>query len=139
MQAVARAMVAAGRSGVIVNVASQAGRRGEGPSAIYAATKAAVISLTQSAALALIGDRVRVNAVAPGVVNTPMWTLVDRLYSQTSGAAIGETMSRTVAQIPAGRWAEPEEVAAVVLFLASDDSGYVVGQTLNVDGGNVLS
>lgn len=139
LQAVARAMVSAGKPGVIINVSSQAGRRGEGASAIYAATKAAVISLTQSSALALVDHRIRVNAVAPGVVDTPMWTLVDRLHSETTGAAIGETIRNTIAGIPARRWAAPEEVASAILFLASPDSGYVLGQTLNVDGGNVLS
>ncbi len=139
LQAVARAMVEADQPGAIINVASQAGRRGEGPSAVYAATKAAVISLTQSAALALVRQGVRVNAVAPGVVDTPMWTVVDRLHAETLGVAVGETIAKTVAAIPAGRWATPAEVAGAVLFLASDDAGYVVGQTLNVDGGNVLS
>ncbi len=139
MQAVAQAMVAAGRPGVIVNVASQAGRRGEAASAVYAATKAAVISLTRSAALALIAHNIRVNAVAPGVVDTPMWTVVDRLHAETTGAAPGETLRRAVEAIPAHRMGTPDEIATAVVFLLTDASQYVVGQTLNVDGGTILS
>lgn len=138
LQAVGRVM-AAGSGGAVVNVSSQAGRRGERASAVYAATKAAVISLTQSAALALVDRGIRVNAVAPGIVDTPMWDTVDRLHAQTLGVPPGATVAAAVAGIPALRWADPAEVASVIAFLAGDDSGYVLGQTLNVDGGNVLS
>ena len=139
MQSVAQAMVAAGRPGVIVNVASQAGRRGEAASAVYAATKAAVISLTRSAALALIAHNIRVNAVAPGVVDTPMWTVVDRLHAETTGAAPGETLRRAVEAIPARRMGTPEEIATAIVFLLTDASRYIVGQTVNIDGGTILS
>ena len=107
MQSVAQAMVAARRPGVIVNVASQAGRRGEADAAVSAATKAAVLSLTRSAALALIAHHIRVNAVAPGVVDTPLWTVVDRLHAETTGAAPGETLRRAVEAIPARRMGAP--------------------------------
>jgi NAD(P)-dependent dehydrogenase (short-subunit alcohol dehydrogenase family) len=139
MQAVARAMVAAGRPGAIVNVASQAGRRGEAASAIYAATKAAVISLTRSAALALIADDIRVNAVAPGVVDTPMWVVVDRLHAETTGAVPGETLRQAVEAIPVHRMGTPDEIATAIVFLLTDASRYIVGQTLNIDGGTILS
>ena len=139
MQSVAQAMVAAGRPGAIVNVASQAGRRGEAASAVYAATKAAVISLTRSAALALIAHDIRVNAVAPGVVDTPMWTVVDRLHAETTGAAPGETLRQAVEAIPAHRMGTPDEIASAIVFLLTDASQYIVGQTLNVDGGTILS
>jgi NAD(P)-dependent dehydrogenase (short-subunit alcohol dehydrogenase family) len=139
MQAVARAMVAAGRPGAIVNVASQAGRRGEAASAIYAATKAAVISLSRSAALALIADNIRVNAVAPGVVDTPMWVVVDRLHAETTGAVPGETLRQAIEAIPAHRMGTPDEIAAAIVFLLTDASQYIVGQTLNIDGGTILS
>ena len=139
MQAAARLMVADGRGGAIVNMASQAGRRGEAASAIYAATKAATISLTQSAALALIRQGVRVNAVAPGVVDTEMWDLVDRLHAEQLGREPGQTRREAGLAVPAGRMGRPDDIAATVVFLASPEAGYVVGQTINVDGGNVLS
>lgn len=139
MQAVAAEMVATGSGGVIVNMASEAGRKGQAASSIYAATKAAVISLTQSAALALVQHGIRVNAVAPGQVDTPMWAHVDALFAQQHGIAPGEMTRRSVGRIPLARLATPDEIADVALFLASPASRYVVGQTLNVDGGNFLS
>jgi NAD(P)-dependent dehydrogenase (short-subunit alcohol dehydrogenase family) len=139
LQAVARLMVRNGRGGCIINMASQAGRRGEAASAIYAATKAAVISLTQSAALALIKDRIRVNAIAPGVIDTEMWVRVDALYSRQFGLPLGEKKREVGHAVPYGRMGHPCEVAAAAVFLASGEAEYIVGQTLNVDGGNVLS
>lgn len=139
MQAAAQQMVGKRRRGAIVNIASQAGRRGEAHSAIYAASKATVISLSQSAALALIGQGIRVNAVAPGVVDTPMWAAVDALYAKQDGLPVGEKTRQVRSAIPYGRLAFPQEIAASALFLASDEAEYIVGQTLNVDGGNVLS
>ena len=139
LQAVARHMVEAGRRGVIVNTASQAGRRGEAASPIYAATKATVISLSQSAALALIGKGIRVNAIAPGVVDTPMWAKVDATFVRQHGLRPGEKTEQVCSAIPYGRLADPREIAAAAVFLASEDAEYIIGQTLNVDGGNVLS
>lgn len=139
MQAAARRMVAAGRRGAIINMASQAGRRGEAQSAVYAATKATVISLTQSAALALVKDGVRVNAIAPGVIDTPMWDHVDALHAALDGLPVGEKKRQVGAAVPYGRMGVAREIAGAAVFLASDDAEYVVGQTLNVDGGNVLS
>ena len=138
LQAVARHMVEAGRKGVIVNTASQAGRRGEAPSPIYAATKATTISLSQSAALGLVDKGIRVNAIAPGVVDTPMWAKVDASFA-AKGMRPGEFTEKIRSAIPFGRLALPHEIAAAAAFLASDDAEYIVGQTLNVDGGNVLS
>ncbi len=139
LQAVASHMVEAGRRGVIVNTASQAGRRGEAASSIYAATKATVISLSQSAALALIDRGIRVNAIAPGVVDTPMWAKVDAFYARQGGLRPGEKTEQVRSTIPFGRLADPRDIAGAAMFLASDDAGYIIGQTLNVDGGNVLS
>lgn len=138
LQAVARHMTRQSAGGVIVNVASQAGRRGEARSSVYAATKSAAISFTQSAALALISQGVRVNAVAPGVVDTPMWESIDRLYSGRNGMPLGSYTAEVTNQIPIQRLATAEDVARVILFLASPASSYVVGQTFNVDGGSVL-
>jgi NAD(P)-dependent dehydrogenase (short-subunit alcohol dehydrogenase family) len=139
LQTTARTMVSRGTAGTIVNLASQAGRRGEAPSSIYAATKAAVISLTQSAALALIDHGIRVNAVAPGVIDTPMWAHIDHLRTAERQVPAGTYTAEITSTIPARRLGTPAEIAEVVAFLASDHSSYIFGQTLNVDGGNVLS
>ncbi|TIO53440.1 MAG: SDR family NAD(P)-dependent oxidoreductase, partial [Mesorhizobium sp.] len=90
LQAVAKRMVAQGRKGKIINMASQAGRRGEALVAVYCATKAAVISITQSAGLALIKHGINVNGIAPGVVDTPMWDQVDALFARYENLPIGE-------------------------------------------------
>ena len=133
LQAVAQSMVDGSRSGAVVDVASQAGRRAEPAPAVYAATKAAVISLTRSAALDLVGRGVRVNAVAPGIVDTPMWDVVDRLHARTTGAEPGQTRREAIEAVPAGRMGDPDEIADAIVFLLGDASRYVVGQTLNVD------
>lgn len=138
-QAFARGMVERGTRGCIVNIASQAGRRGECASPVYAATKACVISITQSAALALVGHGIRVNAIAPGCVDTPMWQKVDAAFAERDGIAPGEKTRQVLNGIPMGRLADPADVASVAVFLASDRAGYVTGQTLNVDGGSFLS
>ena len=139
LQEVARDMVEDGRSGVIINMASQAGRQGEPQSAAYAATKAAVISLTRSAALALVRKGIRVNAIAPGIIDTPMWDHVDALYAKQEGIALGEKKRQVTSAIPLGRMGQPDDVALVAVFLACDDSKYVIGQTINVDGGKILT
>ena len=139
LQAVARAMVAAKRPGAIINMASQAGRQGEPHSAAYAASKAAVISLTRSAALALVDHGIRVNAIAPGIIDTPMWDHVDALYAKLEGMPVGEKKRQVTAAIPMRRMGQPDDVATVAVFLASDDARYIVGQTINADGGNIMS
>ena len=139
MQAVARQMIKQGRGGKIINLASQAGRRGEPLGAAYCATKAAVISLTQSAGLALIQHRINVNAIAPGIIDTPMWDVVDREFSRIEQLPIGEKKRRVSLAIPIGRMGRAEEVAACALFLASSEAGYVVAQTYGVDGGNWMA
>ena len=90
LQAVAAAMVARGKGGKIINMASQAGRRGEALVGVYCATKAAVISLTQSAGLDLIRHGINVNAIAPGVIDTPMWDQVDALFARYENLPLGE-------------------------------------------------
>ena len=139
MQAMARGLVGRGRGGSIINLASQAGRRGEALVAHYCASKAAVISYTQSAALALAPHGIRVNALAPGVVDTPMWDEVDALFARFENLEIGEKKREVADANPMGRMGEPDDIARVALFLASDLARYVTGQTVNVDGGNVLS
>ncbi|AZO74507.1 MAG: L-iditol 2-dehydrogenase [Mesorhizobium sp.] len=139
LQAVARRMVAQGRRGKIINMASQAGRRGEALVAVYCATKAAVISITQSAGLALIKHGINVNGIAPGVVDTPMWDQVDALFARYENLAIGEKKRQVGPAVPAGRMGDPDDYRGAAVFLASSDADYVVAQTLNVDGGNWMS
>jgi len=139
LQAVAREMIAAGRGGKIINIASQAGRRGEPLVAVYCASKAAVISITQSAGLALIKHKINVNGIAPGVVDTPMWAEVDALFAKYEGLAIGEKKRQVGEAVPFGRMGNPDDHIGAAVFLASADSDYIVAQTLNVDGGNWMS
>lgn len=139
MQAVLGRLVAAGRRGSVVNVASQAGRRGEALVAHYCASKAAVISYTQSAALAMAPHGIRVNAVAPGVIDTPMWQGVDALFARYEHLQLGEKKLAVGKAVPLGFMGAPGDVAGAAVFLASDESSYITAQTLNVDGGNVMS
>jgi len=140
MQAVLRQMVEQGTPGAsIINMASQAGRRGEALVAHYCATKAAVISYTQSAALAMAPYGIRVNAIAPGVVDTPMWAHVDSLFARAEGLPLGEKKKRVGEAVPLGRMGTPSDVAGAAVFLASDEARYITAQCLNVDGGNVMS
>jgi NAD(P)-dependent dehydrogenase (short-subunit alcohol dehydrogenase family) len=139
LQEVARQMVAQGEGGKIINMASQAGRRGEALVATYCATKAAVISLTQSAGLDLIKHRINVNGIAPGVVDTPMWEEVDALFAKYEKRPLGEKKRLVGEAVPYGRMGLPEDHAGAAVFLASNDADYIVAQTLNVDGGNWMS
>ena len=144
LQAVAKRMIAQNersseRRGKIINIASQAGRRGEPLVAVYCATKAAVISLTHSAGLGLIKHRINVNGIAPGVVDTPMWDQVDALFAKYEHRPIGEKKRLVGEAVPFGRMGLPDDHAGAAVFLASSDADYVVAQTLNVDGGNWMS
>jgi NAD(P)-dependent dehydrogenase (short-subunit alcohol dehydrogenase family) len=139
LQAVARRMIARGEGGKIINMASQAGRRGEGLVSVYCATKAAVISLTQSAGLDLIKHRINVNAIAPGVVDTPMWGEVDALFAKYERRPAGEKKRLVGEAVPYGRMGKPDDHVGAAVFLASADAEYIVAQTLNVDGGNWMS
>ncbi len=121
--------------GKIVNFSSGAGRGGRSYAAHYAAAKAAVISITKSAALALARYNINVNAVAPGVVPTPMWTQNDIERGRLFGARPGETLANFVETIPLKRAATSDDIASAVAFLCSADADYITGQTLNVDGG----
>lgn len=125
--------------GVIINMSSQAGRRGEPNIAIYCSTKAAVISITQSLALELARDNIRVNAIAPGVVDTPMWDVVDAQFAAYENKPKGQKKREVTEAVPLGRMGDPRDVADPVVFLASDEARYVTAQTLNVDGGNWMS
>lgn len=135
-QAAARVMIQQGRGGKIINLASQAGRRGEAYVLAYCASKACVISMTQSIALALAEHKINVNAIAPGVVDTPFWEEVDKQFAKISNVPVGEPKRQAVASIPLGRIEQPEDVANVAAFLASSDADYITQQCINVDGGN---
>ena len=139
MQAVLARLVRAGKGGSVINLASQAGRRGEALVAHYCASKAAVISYTQSAALAMAPHGIRVNAIAPGVIDTPMWADVDALFARYEHLQPGEKKIAVGKAVPLGRMGAPADVAGAAVFLAGDESSYITAQTLNVDGGNVMS
>lgn len=138
MQATANSMVATNSMGSIINLASQAGHRGEALVAHYCATKAAVISYTQSAALALAPHKIRVNAISPGVIDTPMWESVDRLFAKFENKKLGQKKREVGEEVPLGYMGDPADVARVAVFLASKQSAYLTAQTIGVDGGNVL-
>jgi len=125
----------AGSFGKIVNLSSISGRRGRPLSTHYAASKAAIINITQSAALALAPYHINVNAVCPGIVPTPMWDRIDEDRGQLFGAKPGEAMTAFIQTVPLKRAATAEDVAGAVAFFCSSDSDYITGQALNVDGG----
>lgn len=121
--------------GKIVNLSSIAGRRGRPLQTHYAAGKAAVISITQSAALALAPYNINVNAVCPGVVPTAMWRQIDADRGRLFGSQPGEAMAAFINTVPLKRAGSPDDVAGAIAFLCSADADYITGQTLNVDGG----
>jgi galactitol 2-dehydrogenase len=131
MQAAARSMIAQDRPGRIINMASQAGRRGEALVAVYCASKAAVISLTQSAGLNLIRHRINVNG--------EHWDGVDALFAQYENRPRGEKKRLVGAEVPFGRMGTANDLVGMAIFLAGPESEYVVAQTYNVDGGNWMS
>lgn len=126
MQLVARVMQRQ-LSGSIVNMASMVGLKGAAGQLSYSATKGAVISATKSAAKELASSKIRVNAIAPGMVGTERFKNV-----------LQEKLSEKTNDVPFGRLAEPEEVAKLCLFLASDASSYITGQVIGIDGGVVM-
>lgn len=139
LQAVARHMIARGGGGKIINMASQAGRRGESLVAVYCATKAAVISLTQSAGLDLIKHGINVNAISPGVVDGEHWDGVDALFAELEGKAPGQKKKEVGDDVPFGRMGRADDLTGMAVFLASDEADYIVAQTYNVDGGQWMS
>ncbi|HEV2505110.1 MAG TPA: L-iditol 2-dehydrogenase [Mesorhizobium sp.] len=139
LQAAARSMIARGKGGRIINMASQAGRRGEALVAVYCATKAAVISLTQSAGLDLIKHRINVNAIAPGVVDGEHWDHVDSLFARYENRPLGEKKKLVGEGVPYGRMGRAEDLTGMAVFLASSEAEYIVAQTYNVDGGQWMS
>ncbi|MCF1463382.1 L-iditol 2-dehydrogenase [Agrobacterium vitis] len=139
LQAAAKSMIARGKGGKIINMASQAGRRGEALVAVYCATKAAIISITQSAGLDLIKHGINVNAIAPGVVDGEHWDGVDALFAKHEKLAPGEKKKQVGKAVPFGRMGTAQDLTGMAIFLASAEADYVVAQTYNVDGGNWMS
>ena len=138
LQAAARHMAPRG-TGTIINMASQAGRRGEGLVAVYCATKAAVISLTQSAGLGLIQHGINVNAIAPGVVDGEHWDGVDAFFAKYEGKPLGQKKREVGAAVPFGRMGTAEDLIGMAIFLATDEAKYIVAQCFGVDGGNWMA
>jgi NAD(P)-dependent dehydrogenase (short-subunit alcohol dehydrogenase family) len=139
MQAAAKHMIAAGKGGKIINMASQAGRRGEGLVAVYCATKAAVISLTQSAGLNLIANKINVNAIAPGVVDGEHWDGVDAFFAKYENKQPGQKKREVGAAVPFGRMGTAQDLTGMAIFLATPEADYIVAQCFGVDGGNWMA
>lgn len=137
MQAAANVMKERGR-GAIVNTASIMGRDGHPLYAHYAAAKAAVVSLTKSFALALGPYRIRVNSVAPGIVDTAIWDMQDARMAELQGLKRGEPKAQRIKQVPLGRAGIPEDVAGAVAFLTSGDADYITGETIHISGGSFM-
>ena len=137
-QAVLKPMTKA-REGAIINLSSVSGLIGNAGQANYAASKAGVIGFTKAIAREVAGRNVRVNAIAPGVIDTPMWGGVDALFAKYEHLAIGEKKIQVGKAVPLGYMGAPSDIAGAVVFLASDEASYITAQTLNVDGGNWMS
>lgn len=137
IQAAAAKFKATGRKGKIINASSIAGHDGFAMLGVYSATKFAVRALTQAAAKEYASAGITVNAYCPGIVGTDMWVEIDERFSELTGAARGETYKKYVDGIALGRAQTPEDVAALVAFLSSDDSDYITGQAILTDGGIV--
>lgn len=138
-QAAARQMIDQGQGGRIVNNASAAGKMapGKNPLGAYSASKHAVIGLTKQMAMEWAVYGILVNAVCPGIVDTPMWDAIDRAVAERQGVPIGSIKAQMVATVPLGRIEQPEDVANMVAFLVSADANYVTGQAFNVCGGRI--
>jgi NAD(P)-dependent dehydrogenase (short-subunit alcohol dehydrogenase family) len=124
--------------GTIVNMASIMGRNGQPLCAHYAASKAAIISLTKSFALALAPYGIRVNAVGPGIVDTDLWDLMDTQRAELEGLEKGEPKARRIAEVPLRRAGTPEDVAGAVAFLVGDEAAYMTGECVHLSGGSLM-
>ncbi|MFW7355252.1 MAG: acetoin reductase [Brucella sp.] len=137
IQAAAAKFKARKQKGKIINASSIAGHDGFAMLGVYSATKFAVRALTQAAAKEYASAGITVNAYCPGIVGTDMWVEIDERFSEITGAPKGETYKKYVEGIALGRAQTPDDVAALVSFLASPDSDYITGQAILTDGGIV--
>ncbi len=139
---VARQMISMRKGGSIINRLGQMGSatrdRGAPSIAVFAATNAALVSMTRSAALALAEHGIRVNAVAPGPIRMPVWEHLDAAYAAVEHREPGEKMDTIRRSVPMGRFGTAADLIGATLFLASDESGFMTGQVLDVDGGHTL-
>lgn len=126
-----------GQKGKVINASSIAGHDGFALLGVYSATKFAVRALTQAAAKEYASAGITVNSYCPGIVGTDMWVEIDERFSEITGAPKGETYKKYVEGIALGRAQTPEDVAALVSFLSSDDADYITGQSILTDGGIV--
>lgn len=133
-RAAARRMIEQGTGGVIVNASSGAGRRGVPNLAAYCASKAAIIMLTQSLAVELAPHRIRANCYVPGHIETPFWSGIAEGFSKVTGRTSEEVLEGFRATVPWGRFGSPDDVAATVTWLASEDAEYVSGQAIAMNG-----
>lgn len=133
-RAAARQMVAQGRGGVIINAASGAGRRGVPNLAAYCASKAAIIMLTQSLAIELAPHRIRANCYVPGHIETPFWGGIAEGFARITGQTPAQVVEGFRNSVPWGRFGTPNDVAAAVSWLASEDAEYVSGQAIAMNG-----
>lgn len=137
IQAAAAKFKARKQKGKIINASSIAGHDGFAMLGVYSATKFAVRALTQAAAKEYASAGITVNAYCPGIVGTDMWVEIDERFSEITGVPKGETYKKYVEGIALGRAQTPDDVAALVSFLASPDSDYITGQAILTDGGIV--
>lgn len=139
---VGKSMIERGKGGRIINIASDASKRAKPMTAAYTTSKFALIGLTQASALDLAPHRITVNAVCPGSVNTDRLNYWEEAQAKTQGVSLEEFRARIVADagkaVPLGRIAEPEDVAKLVAFLASEDAAFITGQAYNVNGGTLF-
>ncbi len=136
-QAAVRRMLPRGR-GAIINLSSQSGKLGNSAYAAYCASKFGVIGLTQSLAQEFAAQGIRINAICPGIVPTPMWEQQTVDYARKRGMKPEEVRPYLLSKIPLGRVCEPREVARTAVFLASDGASYMTGQAINLTGGALM-
>ena len=129
-----------GKKGRLINTASGQARQGFIYTPHYAASKFGVVGITQSLAKEVAKEKITVNAICPGIIDTDMWAYNDAAWGKLMGDyKPGELMAEWVKNIPMGRAGSGEDVSGLVSFLASNDATYITGQTINVDGGLIMS